>query len=246
MSIFSRFRSISDTDKSKAVEKLISDSTPDFDFFLFITLSILMATFGLLLNSSAIIIGSMLIAPILYPMLSLSLGIVMSDYKVIYRSLYTVTKSFGIGILAAFIATLFFVPLDMEPTTELLLRIEPSILYFMVALIAGIAVSFSIVKPKLSATLSGIAVSVAIIPPVAALGIGLAQFDWVIVSGSFVLLFINVIGIIFASTVSFSLMNLYVEKKVADVAVEREEERLKREKAKIQKLDEKENGGIVV
>lgn len=242
MSVISRFRAISDTDKSKAVEKLISDSTPDFDFFLFIVLSVLMATFGLLINNSAVIIGSMLIAPILYPVLSFSLGIVMSDGKVIYRSLYTILKSFGLGILAAFLATLFLVPLDMELNGEILLRTEPSLLYFMVALVAGIAVSFSIVKPKLSARLSGIAVSVALIPPVAVLGIGLAQFNWMVVSGSFMLFFINVIGIIFASMVSFSLMNLYVKKDVADIAVKKEEERVTREKTKIQKLDEKENG----
>lgn len=242
MSIISRFRAISGTDKSNAVEKLISDSTPDFDFFLLITLSILMATFGLLLDNVAVIIGSMLIAPILYPVLSFSLGIVMSDGKVIYRSLYTIVKSFGIGIFAAFLATLFLVPLDKEHTSEILMRAEPSLLYFMVAIVAGVAVSFSMVKPKLGATHSGIAVSVALIPPVAVLGIGLAQFDWSIVSGSFVLFIINVIGIIFASMVSFSLMNLYVEKEVAATTVIKEEARLKREETKIKKLDEKENG----
>lgn len=242
MSIISRFKGISEVDKAKAVEKLISDSTPNFDFFLFIILSILMATFGLLLNHAAIIIGSMLIAPILYPVLSFSLGIVMADGTVIYRSLYTLLKSFGFGILAAFLATVFVVPFNVEITNEILMRAEPSLLYFMVALVAGVAVSFSIVKPKLSATLSGIAVSVALIPPVAVVGIGLAQFNWALASGAFVLFVLNVAGIIFASLVSFSLMNLHGEKQVADIAIQKEKVRLEREHTKIQKLDEKENG----
>ncbi len=240
MSFISRFRAIGETDKARAVEKLIKNSTPDFDFFLFIVLSVLMATFGLLLDNAAVIIGSMLLAPILYPVLSFSLGIVMADSTVIYRSFYTIIKSFGLGIFAAFLATLFLT--DVKFTNEILMRVEPSLLYFMVALVAGVAVSFSTVKPKLGATLSGIAVSVALIPPVAVLGIGLAQSDWLIVSGSFILFLLNVAGIVFASMVSFSLMNLHVEKQVADTMVQKEEARLQREETKIQKLDEKENG----
>ena len=77
MSLFTHLNTLSDEDKSKAVEKLITDSTPDFDFFLLMTLSMLMATFGLLIDSAAVVIGSMLIAPLLSPIFSFSLGIVM-------------------------------------------------------------------------------------------------------------------------------------------------------------------------
>ena len=90
MSLFTHLNTLSEADKSKAVEKLITDSTPDFDFFLLMTLSMLMATFGLLIDSAAVVIGSMLIAPLLSPILSFSLGIVMSDSKLISRSFYTI------------------------------------------------------------------------------------------------------------------------------------------------------------
>jgi len=245
MTILNRFRTINEADKSRAVQQLIADSTPDFDFFLFIILSILMATFGLILNSAAVIIGSMLIAPMLFPVLSFSLGLVMSDYQIIYRSLQAIGKAFLFGVLAAFVATLIFSPLDLEPTSEILQRTEPSLEYFIVAVIAGIAVSFSMVKQKLSSTLAGIAVSVALIPPIATTGVGLALFDWSVVSGSFVLFILNVVGIMFASMISFSLMNLYVKKKVAKKAIESEEKRIEREVEEIEKLEEQdrqENG----
>ena len=59
---FAHFRNVSDRDKSKAVQKLITVSTPDYDFFVMVTLSVLMAALGLWINSVAIVIGSMLIA----------------------------------------------------------------------------------------------------------------------------------------------------------------------------------------
>jgi len=71
-------------------------------------LSVLMATFGLLLNNVAVIIGSMLIAPILYPILGVSLGITMSDSSLISRSSLTLIKSSVVGVFASFVATLFF------------------------------------------------------------------------------------------------------------------------------------------
>lgn len=104
----SLFHNLTEKDKSDAIENLIENSTPSKDFFLMITLSILMATFGLLIYSSAIIIGSMLIAPMLYPILSLALGITISDPKLISRSFYTVIKSLAYGIAAATIVTAFF------------------------------------------------------------------------------------------------------------------------------------------
>lgn len=230
MSLFAHLNTLSEADKSKAVEKLITDSTPDFDFFLLMTLSILMATFGVLIDSVAVIIGSMLIAPLLSPILSFSLGIVMSDSKLISRSFYTVVKSFVVGVIAAALATLLFSSSDSGIPGEVASRIEPSLVYFFVAVIAGFAVSYSLVRPDLNATLPGIAVAVALIPPLAVVGFGIAKFEWAIVSGSFVLFLINVIGIIFASTLSFSLMNLYVKRKVAEKTIKNEEKRLEEEK----------------
>lgn len=225
------FNNLTEKDKSDAVERLITNSTPHQEFFLMVIFSILMATFGLLLNSAAVVIGSMLIAPILYPILSLSLGIVMSDSKLISRAIYTVLKSVGIGIASAIIITLFFSAKNYEATPEILARTEPSLLYVAVAIIAGLAVSFALVKPHLNETLPGIAVSVALIPPIAAIGIGIAKLDWVIVSGASMLLIINVLGIIFASMLIFSLMNLYLKKKVAIETAKKEDKKLEQNNA---------------
>jgi len=124
MSLLAHFRNVSEADKSKAVAKLIADSTPDYEFFFMVVLSVLMATFGLLIDSPAIVIGSMLIAPILYPILGFSLGMVMSDHALIARSSYTVLKSFTFGVVAAAFATLFISPGNGELTSEILSQLR--------------------------------------------------------------------------------------------------------------------------
>jgi uncharacterized hydrophobic protein (TIGR00271 family) len=227
------FDTLSEKDKADAIEWLIRGSTPRQDFFLMIVLSVLMATFGLLIDSSAVVIGSMLIAPMLYPVLGLSMGIIMSDMKLVSRSFYTVFKSVVFGIIAAFAAAAFFSSQQVL-TSEIVLRTQPSLPYIAIAIIAGLAASFAMVKPHLNETLPGIAISVALIPPLAVVGIGLARFDWNIISKSFVLFMVNIIGIVFASMVTFSLMNLYVKRGLAaetalkeDLKVEKEKEEAK-------------------
>lgn len=243
MTFIAKFKNASEADKSRAVQKLITDSTPDFDFFLLIVLSFLMATFGLLIDSTAVVIGSMLIAPILHPMLSVSLGLVMSDYKLISRSIQTLGKSTLLGVGAAGIATLLLQPLGVGITGEILSRAEPSLLYFAVAVVAGIAVSYTLVQGALSESLPGIAVSVALLPPLAVVGIGIAQFNWDIVAGAALLFALNAIGIIFASMVSFSLMNLYVKRAVAEDTIQKEDKRVEEETEKAEQIAEQEKSG---
>lgn len=226
------FNTLTNKDKSEAVERLIKGSTPSQDFFLMIILSILTAAFGLLLNNVAIIIGSMLIAPILYSVLSLSLGIIMSDIKLISRSFYTILKSVAFGAIAAALVTLLFSSQFTEITPEITSRIQPTLPYVVIAIIAGLAGSFALVKPQLSETLPGIAISVALIPPIAVVGIGLARFNWTIISGSLLLFLVNTIGVVFASMITFSLMNFYVKRGEANETVEKEDRKMEREKRK--------------
>lgn len=238
MSLFSRFRAIDENGKAYAVRRLMQAGTPDFDYFYMVGLSVAMAVLGLLIDSPAIVIGSMLIAPVLFPLLGFSLGLVMSDYTVLVRSLYTLGKSFGLGLAVAIAATWVLAP-GGEMNSEILSRTEPSLLYLFVAVVAGLAVSFALAKPELNETLPGIAISVALIPPLGVLGIGIARFDLEVVSGSFVLLVINVIGIAVASMVTFSLMNLYEKRHIAQSTIKKESEKMEEEKEVIEELDAK-------
>jgi uncharacterized hydrophobic protein (TIGR00271 family) len=229
------FSSLTNKDKVVAVDRLIKGSTPSQDFFFMTVLSVLTATFGLLLNNAAVIIGSMLIAPILYPVLSLSLGIIMSDFKVISRSFWTITKSVSLGVTATFLATLLFSTQFSETTTEIASRAHPSLTYVIIAIIAGFAASFALVKPQLNETLPGVAISVALIPPLAVTGIGIARFNWNLISGSFLLFLVNTVGVVFASMITFSLMNFYAQRYKADITIKKEETKIRRDIKKAKK-----------
>lgn len=214
------FEDIKEKNKTEAVDSLIKDSTPKPSFFFLVLLSVLMATYGLLLDNASIIIGSMLIAPILSPILSLALGVTLADNKLISRSGYTVLKSvaYSIGLSALATWVLWnFTPGDFASVynSEILSRIEPNIVYLFVAIIAGLATAFARVKPEISETLPGTAIAVALVPPLATIGIGVATFNLSVISGALSMFILNIIGIILASMVMFSLMNIYSKRRVA-------------------------------
>lgn len=221
-------------DKVSAVERLISDSSPRLEFFLMIIFSVLMATFGLLLNSPSVVIGSMLIAPLLSPVLGLSMGIVMADGKLISRSLTTVLKSIAVAIPSSALVTLVAVSMGVlgpDMNNEIISRLQPGMMSAAVAVIAGLAASFAMMKPQLSATLPGVAISVSLIPPLAVTGMGVARFDAHMVTASFVLFLINAASIVFSSMIIFSLTRLHTEQRVADKAIEKDVAEIEKENA---------------
>lgn len=238
MSVFARLRAIEDKDKTSVVRRLMEYSTPDFDYFYLIGLSVLMATFGLLLNSGAIVIGSMLIAPLMYPILGISLGLVMSNYSVLGRSFSTLIKSLTIGLFLAAIGAFFFGGSETYMTAEVLSRTEPSLLHLCVAVIAGAAVAYMMAKPEWSDTLPGVAISVALIPPLATVGIGIAALDPFIIKGASVILVLNIIGIIGTAMVIFLLMNLATKAKIAESTIKRETVKQEEEKKAIEEVEE--------
>jgi len=226
-SIFARFRAIEENDKAAVVRKLMQSSTPNFDFFYLVGLSVFMATLGLLADSPSIVIGSMLIAPILYPILGIALGLVMSNMEVLTRSVSTLVKSVVISLGVAIGATLLFG--DGFVTGEMVARLDTTTIHFLVALVAGAAVSFALAQPEWSETLPGVAISVALIPPLAVLGSGIAMFDMVVVTGAFNMLLFNFLGILVAAMVTFSLMNLGEKEKIAESTIRKEEEKQQKE-----------------
>jgi len=115
----------------------------------------------------------------------------------------------------------------------------PSIVYFGIAIIAGFAAAFSLVKPQLNENLPGVAISVALIPPLAVIGIGVAQIDWVIINNALFLFLVNTLGIVFTGMVTFSLMNFYIKRKVAQQTVQQEDKRIEKEIKKVEQKNGK-------
>ncbi|MCR4330701.1 MAG: TIGR00341 family protein [Patescibacteria group bacterium] len=230
------FNNLSEADKTRAIENLVSQSTPNQDFFFMTFLAVLMATFGILIDNIAVLIGSMLIAPLLSPILSLSLGIIISDGKLISRSFSTILKSMGWSIVGALTVTILFSGGNVPESA--LSSLQPSFLYMGVAILSGFAATFTLVKPKLNERLTGVAIAVALLPPLALIGVGIAQWSWVIITNAFLLFLLNIIGIVFASMITFSLMNFYVKRRVASESIREEDKKMEAEVREAQSQSE--------
>lgn len=215
------FSSITDEDKKVAVEKLIHSSWPRSDFFLMVILSVVAASFGLFLDSVAIVIGSMLIAPILLPVISFSMGLAMSDYKLISKAFVTIVKSIVLALVASVLVSFFFYEGNGVFIDVLVARHAP-LQYFLVAVVAGTTFSFALVKPDLNTLLPGAAVAVTLIPPLAAMGIGIATLNSELIRDTGLIFALNLFGIVVSSLVIFSLMNIYVKRWVAERAAHKE------------------------
>jgi uncharacterized hydrophobic protein (TIGR00271 family) len=170
------------------VQALLRQSArPNFGFFLLVVLSCVIATLGLLTDSAAVIIGAMLVAPLMSPIVGLGLASITGDSRLLADSASALLRGLLLAILIAFILTLSnhalpFIPLADELPREVIARTHPSPLDLTIALAGGLAAAFAIAMPDISAALPGVAIATALMPPLCAVGIGLAEGRWDVAS----------------------------------------------------------------
>lgn len=174
-----------------------------FDFGALMILATAIAGLGLLSNSGAVVIGAMLVAPLMMPLLGGGLALVQGNWPLWKRCQTAVIFGFlsalVIGVLLGVVANL----LDMPMTDQLAARGEPTILDLGVAFVSGIAASYCLARPKLSGALAGVAIAAALVPPIATTGISLALGAYQVTMGSSLLFGTNVVAIVLGAAVSF-------------------------------------------
>lgn len=185
-------------------------SRPGFDFFLLVILSCIIATSGLLINSPAVIIGAMLVAPLMSPIVGLGLSSMTGDGLMLRNALTGLGRGVGLAILISFLLTwgnrlVPFVLLQELPQ-EVLGRTHPSPIDLTVALAGGVAASFAMAMPNISAALPGVAIATALMPPLCTVGVGLAFGRWEVAGGAMLLFVTNAITIAFASMLVFFVL----------------------------------------
>ncbi len=170
-------------------------------FLILMFLSSILVTIGLYLNSASVIIGAMLLAPLMHPIISFSMGMLRQDIDLSLTSLKTIV--IGIIIVLVTSASISCILPFQHLTQEMVGRIKPSVLDMIVAIISGIAAAYVKNNKKLSASIAGVAIAVALVPPIATAGIGLGWGDWAMFYQAFLLFLTNLIGISFAVSVVF-------------------------------------------
>ncbi len=198
------FKKASEDDFKELFSALKENAKPSSIFIVLIILSTLLATTGLFQNSAPVIIGAMILAPLMSPIISLSMGVARGDSYFITNSL----KTLGYGILTALIFSsiyTYFMPLDFL-TDEMRSRLNPNILDLMVAIISGIAGAYANAKSEIAKSLAGVAIAVALVPPLSVAGIGLGWGDFDVSYGAFLLFLTNLVGITLAAAITFLVL----------------------------------------
>jgi uncharacterized hydrophobic protein (TIGR00271 family) len=168
-------------------------------FLVMNTLATVVACYGLLSDSTAVVIGAMIIAMLLGPITGIALALVDGDAALLRKALLAevggallvLTLSFAIGLLHR----------EIPLTHEMLSRTKPNLLDLMIALAGGAAGAYAMVSPRLSVGLVGVAIATALLPPLATCGICLARHQPSLAWGGFLLFFTNLVAIQFASSV---------------------------------------------
>ncbi|MEP6755097.1 MAG: TIGR00341 family protein [Chthonomonadales bacterium] len=162
-------------------------------------LSTVVACYGLLANSTAVVIGAMIIAMLLGPISGIALALVDGNYKLLRKAI--VAEAGGALIVLIIAYLIGRIHQDVPLTNEILSRTKPNILDLMIALFGGAAGAYATVSPKVSVGLVGVAIATALVPPLGTCGICLARGDYALAFGGFLLFFTNLVAIQFASSV---------------------------------------------
>lgn len=166
--------------------------------------AILVASIGLNVNSTAVIIGAMLISPLMGPIIGFGLGFGIADLDLVRKSLRNLALTTLFSILTA---TIYFLltPLD-QPGSELLGRTEPSLYDVLIAFFGGAAGLIAGSSKSKGQVLPGVAIATALMPPLCTAGFGLATGNWAFFFGAIYLYLINSVFIAFATFVMVRIM----------------------------------------
>ncbi len=202
--VYGLFPSLSVYERTEANLHLRQAAHPSIDFFIMISLSAMIATLGLLQGSPAVIIGAMLVAPLMSPILAMGISIVQGNLWLLRLSMRSmlsgVALAVGIGIIMTMVAT---APVN---TAEILARTRPNLLDLLVALASGAAGAYAIARKEVAAALPGVAIAAALVPPLGVVGYGIATGQLEIAGGALLLFITNLVAIVVAAAIVFLLL----------------------------------------
>jgi uncharacterized hydrophobic protein (TIGR00271 family) len=183
-----------------AVVRAIHDNARlDAAFITMNSLATIVACYGLLQDSAAVVIGAMIIAMLLGPISGIALALVNGDTSLLRRAF--LTELSGVAVVIAISFVIGVVHRDIPLTAQILARTSPNILDLMIALAGGAAGAYASVSPRISVGLVGVAIATALVPPLAVCGICLARGETGLALGGFLLFVTNFVAIQFASSI---------------------------------------------
>ncbi len=198
------FPSLPPLERSEIYHQMRRAAHPSVDFFILITLSAMIASLGVFQSSPAVIIGAMLVAPLMSPILSMGMSIVQGDLRMLRVSARSTLSGIALAMSVSIIMT-FVTPTPIT-TTEILARTRPNLLDLLVALASGAAGGYAIARKEVASALPGVAIAAALVPPLCVVGYGIAVGQLEIAGGSLLLFTTNLLAIVVSASMIFLLL----------------------------------------
>ena len=170
-------------------------------------LATIVASYGLIQNSTAVVIGAMIIAMLLGPINGLALAFNDGNIKLLRRA----GSAEAVGVIIVLVTSMVIgkIHQDIPATNEILSRTAPNILDLLIALAGGAAGAYALVSPKLQSSVVGVAIATALVPPLCTAGILFAKGDMRLAMGGFLLFFTNLVTIQAAASAVFWVYGLH-------------------------------------
>lgn len=194
-----------DTDREATVSAIKADISFKGGTAWILICSIFVASVGLNADSTAVVIGAMLISPLMGPILGVGLSIAINDIDTLRKSMINLLTMVVLSLLTAFLC-FYFLPL-YEDNSELLGRVKPDIRDVLIAFFGGLALIIARTKKGTIATvIFGVAIATALMPPLCTAGYGLSQGNWDYFIGAMYLFAINTIFIALATFIVLKVL----------------------------------------
>jgi uncharacterized hydrophobic protein (TIGR00271 family) len=190
------------------IQQLQQNAQANIDFIMMMVLSTSLASLGLLADSTAVVIGAMLVAPLMGPLVTAGYALVQGNLSMFRKSLMVTIIGLGIG----FTSSLIFGLLNpgFEPTLEIEARGKPDLLDLMIALFSGMTAAYALGRSNVITTLAGVAIAAALVPPLAVVGIALTHGSPLISVNAAILLITNLVAIIIGAAIVFRMFQVNI------------------------------------
>jgi uncharacterized hydrophobic protein (TIGR00271 family) len=180
------------------------------NFTVLLALATVIATYGVITDSTATVIGAMIVAPLMTPIIATGAAVSMGASKRAISSITLVALG-AIGVILLAMVLTAVVPAQLVSMTEnpqIISRVHPSLLDLIIALAAGAVGAFAIGRQKIADSLAGVAIAISVVPPLCVVGITLFHGGFYEAGGAFLLFLTNFVAILVAGTVMFGLLGL--------------------------------------
>ena len=205
--IYNYFPTLEREDRKQLAERIAVGADGGVDFLVMMLLAATLASLGLLEGSTAVVIGAMLVAPLMAPLLAAGFALAQGNLR-LFRDALGVS---ALGIFIGLAASLFIGALNpgFEPSMEIEARGDPDVLDLLIALASGMVAAYAMGRHNVTGTLAGVAIAAALLPPLAVIGIGLTNDNLFVAGNAAILFATNLVAIILGASLVFRLLGLH-------------------------------------